>query len=262
MLQPVVRAFCCLVLLWTVAENVVAQEINDTGSPTTLTVNASFDASVLADIEITLLCTSATPERTTTRIEANSEYEWSVNLFAGKLSYCQVYAALPRGFSIEYRAGGDASSKADENGCQYAEVVTGQLMLCRINVTQDHVPLTVYKKWIGASGDEGDVSVVLDCDGGVSESPKFINQGLPATWQLGGIPPQGITCSVSETPGDTFVSDESDCKELLLVAGRGEACTMVNTKVVKRIEMLNRYGKIIMILVMLSAGLIAVRRYV
>jgi len=73
---------------------------------------------------------------------------------------------------------------------------------------------------------------------------------------------RGLVCSVSESPDESFISDESDCKELLLVPGRGEACTMVNTKVVKRIEMLNRYGKIIMILVMLTAGLTAVRRYV
>jgi hypothetical protein len=46
----------------------------------------------------------------------------------------------------------------------------------------------------------------------------------------------------------------------MLVPGQAAECTIVNTKVVKRIDMLNRYGLIIMISVMLGAGLAAVRR--
>jgi hypothetical protein len=37
---------------------------------------------------------------------------------------------------------------------------------------------------------------------------------------------------------------------------------MVNTKVVKMIEMLNRYGLVIMILVFMVVGMIAARRFV
>ena len=36
---------------------------------------------------------------------------------------------------------------------------------------------------------------------------------------------------------------------------------MVNTKVIKRIDMLNRYGLVMMIAVMLGAGLAAVKRF-
>jgi hypothetical protein len=262
MLHIFANAFGWLILFWMLSEGAVAQDSPGSDSRTTLLAKSSFDSSLLPDIDITLLCTSATPERLTTRMDANSELEWSANVAGNESTYCQVYATLPRGFSVSYTAIGEAASKSDENGCQYAEVVAAQINVCQIEVTQDHVPLTVYKKWIGATGDEGDVPVSLDCGGDTSENPKFINQGLPATWQLSNIPPSGLVCSVSELPDDTFVSDESDCKELLLMAGRGEACTMVNTKVVKRIEMFNRYGKIIMILVMMTAGLIAVRRYV
>jgi len=262
MLQPVVRALLGLSLLWSLAGNAVAQEKRVPGNQTTLVVSAAFNPDLVPDIEVTLLCTSTTPDRLTIRMKNNQRFEWWVSVNSDADNYCQVFADTPRGFSVDYVVRGDATNKADENGCQYAEVIAGQLNECRIDLTQDHVPLTVYKKWIGAAGDEADVPVMLDCGAPLAESPRFINQGLPATWQISEIPPQGMVCSVSEAPNEIYISDESDCKDLLVLPGRGEACTMVNTKVVKRIEMLNRYGKIIMILVMMTAGLIAVRRYV
>ncbi len=66
---------------------------------------------------------------------------------------------------------------------------------------------------------------------------------------------------MSEIGRDTFVADTEDCRELLVVPGQDVECTMVNTKVVKRIEMLNRYGLGLMIGVMLAAGLVAVRKF-
>jgi len=47
---------------------------------------------------------------------------------------------------------------------------------------------------------------------------------------------------------------------LYIRPGRGEECTLINTKIVKRIEMLNRYGKIVMIVLVLAVGLVAVKR--
>ena len=229
---------------------------------TRLSIQAIFNSSVLDEIEVTLLCNSGTPGRATKIMKAGDTYQWSVSDFEGDKVYCQSYTSSPRGFSVEYQASGDAVAKSDENGCQYANVMVGQELGCSIKVTQDHVPLTVYKNWIGASGDEADVLVELTCDGEVVYEPLYVNEGLAATWQISGIPSDGLTCKVTEFPSDLFIPEESDCQQLILLPGRGDACTMVNTKVVKRIDMLNRYGKVIMILVMLTAGLIGVRRYV
>ena len=262
MSKVVFHAIWCAALSFLPGSSYAADTLGSPEDGTRLFVEVQFEPELLAELEVILICTTGKPGRVTTRLQANTTFDWAVSQISDGNTFCQSYASVPKGFSIEYSASGEATTKVDENGCQYADVKVGQTNFCHMKLTQDHVPLTVYKKWVGATGDEADVSVFLECSGNVSAKPGYLNQGLPATWQLDNIPPAGLLCSVTESRDESFVSDESDCQDLLLIAGRGEACTMVNTKVVKRIEMLNRYGKVIMILVMLTAGLIAVRRYV
>jgi hypothetical protein len=123
------------------------------------------------------------------------------------------------------------------------------------------VELQVYKKWIGAAGDEADVEVHLFCRQDDNFEPRYINHDLPDGWQINQVPPDGMFCNVREIERDSFVADVSDCAGLLVVPGQDVECTMVNTKVVKRIDMLNRYGLIMMVAVMLGAGLAAVKRF-
>jgi len=123
------------------------------------------------------------------------------------------------------------------------------------------VSLQVYKKWIGAAGDEGNAEIHLQCDSHKQFEPRFINTDKTEGWDVTDVPASGLFCSVKEIEKETFIADATDCRELLLVPGQPVECTIVNTKVVKRIDMLNRYGLIIMISVMLGAGLAAVRRF-
>jgi len=123
------------------------------------------------------------------------------------------------------------------------------------------VSLQVYKKWIGAAGDESNSEIHLRCDSESQFEPRFINTDRTEGWDVTDVPANGVFCRVQEIELDTFIADVTDCRELLLVPGQAVECTIVNTKVVKRIDMLNRYGLIIMISVMLGAGLAAVRRF-
>lgn len=126
---------------------------------------------------------------------------------------------------------------------------------------QATVGLLVYKKWIGASGDEADVEIHLSCPGKIPLEPRFINRDRPGGWRIEQVPEDGIFCSVHEIERDTFIADTTDCHDLLVIPGEDVECTMVNTKVVKKIDMLNRYGLVLMIAVMLGAGLAAVRKF-
>ena len=54
----------------------------------------------------------------------------------------------------------------------------------------------------------------------------------------------------------------SDCEDLVILPGASEECTVVNTKVVKMIDMLNRYGLVIMILVFMVVGGFAARKVI
>ena len=127
--------------------------------------------------------------------------------------------------------------------------------------TGSEVELLVYKKWIGASGSEENVEIHLNCRETEPFEPRFINHDRTDGWIISNVPEQGMFCDVREIEKETFVADVSDCLNLLVIPGQVSECTMVNTKVVKRIDMLNRYGLILMIAVMLGAGLAAVRRF-
>jgi len=122
------------------------------------------------------------------------------------------------------------------------------------------VKLWVYKKWIGASGAEANVEIRLACPGHDDFEPRLINRDRPNGWIVQGITEDGLLCNVAEVKRDTFIADERDCLNLLLVPGQDVECTMVNTKVVKRIDMLNRYGLGLMIAVMLTVGLMSVKK--
>jgi hypothetical protein len=123
------------------------------------------------------------------------------------------------------------------------------------------VEILVYKKWIGAAGDEANVEAHLVCGSEAGFQPRTVNRGKPDGWRVENVPEEGLFCTVFEVERDTFIADNLDCRDLLVLPDQGAECTLVNTKIVKRIDMLNRYGLVMMIAVMLGAGLSAVHRY-
>lgn len=253
---PISRSLL-LVLLLLVAPFAAAQQ----APPAVFSLQAEFDTPFLTGVDVELVCSDGTPQRQAQRLEPGPPIDLRVSGIEGVAS-CQVLATVPEGYSVRYGGRGGAVFKADRNGCQYAGVAAGQNNVCRVRITQDPVSIIVYKKWIGASGEEPDVRISLDCEGGVHGEARYINEGSPDGWQVRGVDPEGVLCNVYEAERETYRPDIIDCQGLLIRPGKGEECTMVNTKIVKRIETLNRYGRVIMIAVMLIAGLIAVRRFV
>jgi hypothetical protein len=128
------------------------------------------------------------------------------------------------------------------------------------NSLPDAAEVLVYKKWIGATGEEAAVDIVLSCQGLEEFHELQLKQDRPDGWVIAGLSQQGTYCSVYEAPRDSFIADEKDCRDLLVLPGTSVECTLVNTKRVKRIEMLNRYGIVMMIAFILGAGLAAVHR--
>lgn len=124
----------------------------------------------------------------------------------------------------------------------------------------DAAEVLVYKKWVGAAGDEKAVEIQLICRGSGEFHPLSVNENQPDGWLIADIPAGGQYCSVFEVTRDNFVADERDCRDLLVLPGSSVECTLVNTKRVKRIEMLNRYGIVMMIALIFGAGLAAVHR--
>ena len=152
-----------------------------------------------------------------------------------------------------------------------AQLVLLMALNCSPNVVQaqikglgkslpDAAEVLVYKKWIGAAGDESAVDIALFCKDMEDFHELQVNQDKPDGWVIADLPEQGTYCSVYEAPRDSFIPDDSDCRNLLVLPGTSVECTLVNTKRVKRIEMLNRYGVVMMIAFILGVGLAAVHR--
>jgi hypothetical protein len=75
-----------------------------------------------------------------------------------------------------------------------------------------------------------------------------------------GYPSSG--CWVDEVLHDDAVEVDNGCGSLTVSAGVGAACTITNTVFFESIPTLNGYGRILMILLVLGAGLVAYRRIV
>ncbi len=257
------RTVCLLVLSISFIQSGLA--VVDAGSAS-FTVDARVDHAILAQLDVRLSCDSATPARQQVTLAFDGTHEFTVSIqAAGRAAggaSCTLVALLPTGQNVSYVGDGGSVIELDEQGCHFTGVAAGHANFCQVRVEKEATRLTVYKKWIGGTGAEPNVNIHLACNGETQGVALWINSDSAQSWELEVSDPNGIRCSVYEDELDTFRADQSDCSDLLILPGADEACTLVNTKVVKRIDMLNRYGLVAMILVMLTAGLLAIKRMV
>jgi hypothetical protein len=247
---------CYLLLLY--AAPVMGQV--QAGSRASIVVDLQFEPDFPGNADVQLFCSFGEPRQRELTVRSGERRDLVVADFKDSGATCQLRVVPVPGYSATYFVGGEAAYKADQNGCQFFQFKDGQLNTCGILLTQDPVRLTVYKKWFGGSGEEEDVQVSLECESGDYSGYRYINEGSPDGWEISQFDPDGVLCNVTETVRDSFRPDIIDCQGLYILPGRGEECTLVNTKIVKRIEMLNRYGKIVMIVLVLAVGLVAVKR--
>jgi len=226
------------------------------------TVDAKVDQSILSQLDVRLGCDSATPSVQRVTLDFDGTHEFTVNVRGKKGASCTLVARLPTGQNVTYVGDGGSVINMDDHGCHFTGVAAGHSNFCQVHVENEMTRLTVYKKWIGGTGEEPNVNIHLVCNHEMQGIPLWISSDSSQTWELEVAGSDGIRCSVHEEEADTFRKDQSDCNNLLIMPGTDEECTLVNTKVVKRIETLNRYGLGAMILIMLAAGLLAIKRLV
>jgi hypothetical protein len=226
------------------------------------TVDATVDPEILSQLDVRLSCDSASAPQQQATLDYNGSHEFTINVASSAVSSCTLVALLPSGQNVSYLGDGGSVIELDEQGCHFTDVESGHSNFCQVHVEKEATRLTVYKKWIGGTGKEPSVNIELLCNGEKQGARLWINSDSAQSWDLGFSDPNGIRCSVYESVSEAFRADQSDCAKLLILPGTDEECTLVNTKVVKRIQMLNRYGLGAMILIMLAAGLLAIRRLV
>ena len=244
------------ILMSLLATSVLGQDDGQVTISAELTIATEF----IDKVAVRFLCSSGELKISEFEMISGELLELPLELNEGLRTGCQLLASPPDGYSARYQVEGKGAYAADKNGCQFSRIQIGQGNRCKIEISQDPVTIMVYKVWIGASGEENDVKVTLSCESGDYEGERYVSEKVPNGWEIRNVDPEGILCNVNEEVRDTFSPDIIDCQGLLIRPGKGEECTLVNTKIVKRIEMLNRYGKIVMVLLVLAIGLVAVKR--
>ena len=237
------------------AEGLHAQE------PATFTVDARLGEGAPDGLQVHLRCGPAPDgEQRATQSgwlprDGSAVFEVAVRRVEGWS--CDVSAEAPPGLEVRYRGDGGSAVDIDSDGCRFSEIQAGHANFCQIEARGQTTSITVYKKWIGATREEPDVQIELVCGGQPVAGVRNINAGKPGGWALDLTDTEGILCAVVERENESFIPDSDDCRNLLILPGSEEECTLVNTKVVKMIEMLNRYGLAIMIMVFLAVGMVS-----
>ena len=224
------------------------------------TVDVKLRGSGVEQLDVQLRCGPGRPLVLNFEIPVDSSRSFTVPAAGGQDIECSLTADPVVGQSLSFLGDGGSTFDADAPGCRFTGVRGGHANFCQIQVESQETSLTVFKHWIGTSDPVDDVDVSLDCGLGMERKTLPLNKGKPGTWLLDVTDAEGILCRVHEEKGDSYFSDTSDCMDLLILPGAREECTVVNTKVVKMIEMLNRYGLVIMILAFMVVGGFAARR--
>ena len=231
------------------------------GGWATFTVDTELDGVEADGLWVTLVCGDHDTVQGGRLIPPQGTELFELSLREDEATHCSVRVQEPGALLILYR--GDGGSQADiaDDGCHFSGVRAGHANFCQIRSEVRETSVTVYKKWIGTTRAEDDVSLRLVCLDGFRSDESGVNAGRPARWALNVTDPAGVLCHVEEQAREDFISDAEDCRDLLVLPGAQEECTLVNTKVVKMIEMLNRYGLFVMIFVFLVAGMLASRKF-
>lgn len=254
------------------------------GDTASFTMDVKLGDTPLELLQVTLNCYEDGARSLSAQIPPGDSRSFSIPVREGVELTCLLGAKPIAGQRLRFLGDGGSQLELTEQGCLFSGVEPGHANFCQITIETQATTLTVYKKWIGAAEREADVEIHLHCAAGpaansgpdanpkpgpqpgaqsdpeADRGPRLLNEDQPAGWDLGINDPAGLECDVLEVEREDFRADISDCQDLIIVPGANEECTMVNTKVVKMIQMLNRYGLVVMILVFLAAGMIATRK--
>jgi len=226
------------------------------------TVDVKLSGTGVDQLDVRLSCEREPPFELIQTVPVDATRSFTVAIPADKGMSCTIDTQAPTGHQLAFVGDGGSVFDPDGAGCTFSDVRRGHTNFCQIKIANEKTTLAVFKRWIGTSEKEPDVEISLDCGNGETYRPLRINTDRPGEWELQVSDPDGITCSVSEERSDAYVDDVSDCRDLLILSGASEECTIVNTRVVKMIEMLNRYGLAVMVLAFMVVGGLAARKMI
>lgn len=253
-----------------------------------------MDHNNLDGATFTLSCNTGLPlEQTITVDPHGGAYEdlqvtFVVRDFETGTLDCQLSEQLPTGYQASYSCDGESACSAGsaspldpyfQGPCSFTDVELDDDNICFIRNYVAPASVDVTKQWIDENPEfQGPTNAHMawacvnarssgnDLSLGSEEGDLYFHlpeETIPFTIYPNFDPDYPTVCSVTEDfPG--FDSDiesfTDDCQGLMVALGGGANCTVVNTRLYEGIPTLGEYGKLLLALLMLAAGLVAARR--
>jgi hypothetical protein len=166
-------------------------------------------------------------------------------------------------------------------GCSWEDIEDGFEGTCEVTNSPDAVEIVVTKNWV-IEGDNNDVDLDYGlyayCNNVFVEDDAMTEGAVSHNTQVGyagSAGPSGgefvftvrpgfpsSSCYVNENVYDSAIEVSNGCRNLVVSANEGTACTITNTVFFEGIPTLSQYGMAIMALLMLGVGFVGFRRFV
>jgi hypothetical protein len=256
-----------------VTDSVAGQTIaeNNTGIRASFRVSTTFSDSNPASVTVYVRCDSGNPEIESAVISGNNKLEFSVGEFQDGELDCLLSQEPIEGYEQIYFAFDDASGQSDSvpGGCRFTGFSTGDSGFCEIENDLLHSRIEVRRLWIDPGSDLGltfydevryscENAAWGDADGSLWFSGKDdvqVFEFLPE-WDV------GTRCFFWWGVRDESIEfDGSECSNLHVRPGQGEACTIYVTRLYDDNSPQRWYGWVIMAVMVLVLGAVAAKQF-
>jgi hypothetical protein len=261
------------------AYEIVSLDCDDpTEDNATFEVNKTFNDGNPGDVDVTISCNTGLPLEQTKSISQGDGVKFVVTDFDDGELDCTITESIPTGYSANYYD----FTGYNSDGCVFEDLPLGAARGCVVENVLDQVSIVVRKIWIDDnpqfnapnyaradwncyhSGYQigADDAAFFGCDGDTCGSLSFY--GADDTDSFYVYPDwDGTTyCTVEERIFESGVESSNNCGRLYVSPGRGNGCTITNTRFYEGIPTLSQYGLAILALLMLGVGMVGFRRFV
>ncbi len=242
----------------------------------TFDVAKDFDDDNPMGVQVFISCNDGLPIQSGQIIREGNGVTFVVERFSTGELECDVFEEQPiTGYKTRYTASGDAPSNSDREGCHYTTVEFGDENLCVVTNKVKPVDIDVIKEWQFQGkqlGIDDTAVIVLECLNVEGGNGEIKNSDMFWVWKTVGdeinsarVKPRwddSTLCHVKERIVDDAVESDSSCEDWFAV-GVGDvrkSCLISDTVFFEGIPMLNHYGLVMLVLLMLGIGAVGVRR--
>ena len=274
----------------TPANDTVAISTVITNADTTIRVTKDFSDDNPAEVEVVLACNTGLPlEQSAVIVDPDSapgpgvftEVDFVVGDFQSGEMNCEVHELVPAGYAPSYEASGDSDNSESVEGCAFIAIEGNHFNTCQIENKLQSVEVIVEKEWIDENPQfhypewvevtlscnapiigtcEGETDGICGYEGIQEQASAYIDPANPGEFHVLPHWDGSTVCSATEESQPGVIQDQDDCAMIALAPGVGGSCLLTNTRVYEGIPTLDRYGILLLTLLMLGVGMVGLRR--